>query len=110
LRLQNDRSGAVLPDALQRELEPAIGALLETVLSHGRARDVVAEALELLSVAPVHALARVQVDAAHLGDGIVVVVAARGGLPGGRDDEAERGLSGALPGDGDSSASRGRSK
>jgi hypothetical protein len=50
MRLEEDRSGAVLPDALQRELEPAIGTLLETVLGHRRARDVAAEPLELPSV------------------------------------------------------------
>jgi hypothetical protein len=48
------------------ELEPAIGTLLETVLGHRRARDVAAEPLELLSVASIDALPRVQVDAAHL--------------------------------------------
>ena len=59
--LEEDRSGAVLPDALQRELEPAIGTLLETVLGHRRARDVAAEPLELLSVASIDALPSVQV-------------------------------------------------
>lgn len=63
---------------LQRKLEPAIGALLQTVLSHRRARDVAAEPLELLSVTSIDALPRVQVDSAHLGDGISVVTAGHG--------------------------------
>ena len=95
-RLEEDRAGAILPDALQRKLEPAISARLHAVLRNGRTRDVAAEPLELFSVPPVHALPCVQVDPAHFRDGIGVVAARDGGRGRGRNDEAKRRLSGAL--------------
>jgi len=62
--LKQDSAGAVFPDALESELELAIGAEFQAVLSKRGARDIPAEALDLSSVAAVDALASVEVNAA----------------------------------------------
>src|SRR5258708_4443595 len=53
---KHDGARAVFPDALERELERAIGARGEPVLRDGRACHVTAEPLELASVTAVDPL------------------------------------------------------
>jgi hypothetical protein len=50
IRFEHDGARAILPRALERELEPAIGAALEPVLRDGRTGDVATQPLELPSV------------------------------------------------------------
>lgn len=54
--LEQDGSGAVLPNLLQRQLQPAIGAQLESVLGQRWAGDVAGESFELLSIPTVDEL------------------------------------------------------
>jgi len=68
--LKQDSAGAVFPDALESELELAVGAKFQAVLSKRRACDIPAEALDLSSVAAVDALASVEVNAADFSDGV----------------------------------------
>ena len=98
-RREDDRARSVFPDALECELERAVGALGEPVLCDRRARDVSGEPLELPAVAPVDDLAGVDVDAAHHGDGIGGVVGRRFWID--RDDEPERREACAIAGSGD---------
>ena len=62
--LKQNGAGAIFPNALESELELAVGAKLEAVLSKRRSRDIPAEALDLSSVAAVDALTSMEVDAA----------------------------------------------
>ena len=73
----------VAPNVFERQLEPAIAAELEAILSEGRSGDVSAEPLHLWSVAAVHDALGMHVDAAHLGDGLGAV--ASSGSFGSRD-------------------------
>ncbi|MBI2892542.1 MAG: hypothetical protein HYY06_03255 [Deltaproteobacteria bacterium] len=77
LGLKDESAGAISPDAFERELEAAIGTELEALLSDGRPGDVLAEPLDLSSVAAVDDLLRVHVDASHFGDGLIGVVSDR---------------------------------
>jgi hypothetical protein len=98
--LEHEAAAAVLPGALEGQLEPSVGVALEAVLGDGRPGDVLAEPFELSAIASVDALLGVDVDAAHLGDGHVIVGRSlRLGLA--RRDEPERGLPGTVPRDGD---------
>ena len=98
-----ERARAVLPRALEPELEPAVGEPLEALVRDRRARDVTAQPLELSAVAAVDELPSVHVDAAHLGDGLISeragVGAARRRL--GRQDEPERGQARSVAAHGD---------
>ena len=73
MRFEDDRARAVAPNIFERQLETAIPAELEALLSEGRSGHISAEPLYLGSVAAAHDAARVHVDAAHLGHGLVVV-------------------------------------
>ena len=50
MRFEDDRARAVAPNIFQRQLEPAIAAALEAILSEGRSGHVSAEPLYLGSV------------------------------------------------------------
>lgn len=67
--LEQDGSGAVLPDALQLELEVSVGALGEPLESERWPGDVAGEALELFAVATVDELLGVEADAERFCDG-----------------------------------------
>lgn len=106
--LEDDSAGAVAPDALQPELEPAVVAAQEAVLSQWWPSDVTAEPLELPAVAAVDALLGVEVDAAHEGDGLARLGLGLGlGESGPGKEEAQGGLAGAVAGDRDALGSGG---
>ena len=50
MRFEDDRTRTVAPNIFQRQLEPAIAAALEAILSEGRSGHVSAEPLYLGSV------------------------------------------------------------
>jgi hypothetical protein len=74
VRLEDERAGAVLPHALEAELEPSIVAEGETVLCDRRSGDVLAEPLDLSAVVAVDALLCVHVDATNFGDRLILGV------------------------------------
>jgi len=90
-RLKQNGAGAVFPDVFESELELAIGAEFQAVLSKRRSRDIPAEALDLSSVAAVDALTSVEINAADFSGGVVFVVNIADGWCG-RDEQAEWGL------------------
>ena len=90
-RLKQNGAGAVFPDVFESELELAVGATLQAVLSKRGARDIPAKALQLSSVAAVDALTSVEINAADFSGGVVFVVNIADGWCG-RDEQAEWGL------------------
>jgi len=98
-RRKQECAGAIFPNALESELELAVGVTLQAVLSERRSRDIPAEALELSSVAAVDALTSMEVDAADFSGGVVFVVNIAEGWCG-RDEQAERCLAYAVTGGG----------
>jgi|GEM_PF-1005335 len=95
-RRKQNGAGAIFPDALESELELAVGAEFQAVLSERRARDIPVKALQLATVTAVDALASVEVNAADFSDGVVFVVNFADSRCG-RDEQAEWGLAGAVP-------------
>jgi hypothetical protein len=89
--LEQDGAGAVLPDALQLELEASVGALREPLEGEWRPGDVTSEALELFAVATVDELLGVDADAERFCHGL-------GAARGGRSLPRQRGVGGASSG------------
>ena len=73
MRFEDHRACAVAPNVFERQLEPAIAAELEAILSERWSGNIATESLNLKSVAAVHDSLGVHVDATHLGDGLAVI-------------------------------------
>ena len=63
--------GPIFPRILQGELEAAVRAAFEPVLSHGRAQDVAAQSLQLLPVVAVNHLPGIDTEAGDFGNWLI---------------------------------------